>query len=565
MNERADRIMAALERAFREDAVSVRDDTQEVRVCAGTACRSGGGRALVDAFRDEVSRRGLQTEWRVVETGCHGLCGRGPIVVVEPAGIFYPEATEESVPRIVEATLVAARPADELLYRHPGTGRPLAFAAEIPFFAVQTRLVLSLSGRIDPASIDDYLAREGYRALAGALGQDEPGAVLEAVAVSGLRSRLAGRPALGDQWRLALDGSGDERYVVCTADEGDPGAFADRSLVEGNPHAVVEGMLLAAFAVGARRGVVRVRHDHRLAGERLRRAVHECRDRALLGSDVLGSGMSFDIDVDEGSRALVCNDETALLASLEGRRATPRVRPPHPAREGLWGRPTVSADVVAYATIPWIVRHGAAAYAAAGLHGHGGTHIVSVTGQVRDGGLVEMPSGTTLRRVVVDTCGGPRPGRRLKAVQVGGPLGGCVSAAALDEAIDSVAGASGSLAVLDDSTCMVDLARHLLSISQREGCGTCVPCRLGIKRSLEILERIVAGEGRSGDVELLEELGTYCAEGTLCVLGGNAANPVLDTLRSFGDEYQAHIVEKRCPAGACGALIGAPGAVVQGA
>jgi len=555
VSERADRIEAAFAHVFHPSMVSAREGEQEVRVCAATTCAGSGAGAVRDAFRDELTRRGLQQEWRVVETGCRGSCDQGPIVSVEPAGVFYPRVSPASVPRIVAETLVGGRPVEDLLYRHPDTGRPVARAADVPFLLGQRRLVLALAGRIDPASIDDAIAHERYRAFVEALIADEPDDVIDAVEESGLRTRVGDPGSVGSRWRRALDGTHDERFVVCTADEGDPGAFADRTVLESDPHAVIEGMLLAAFAIGARHGVVRVRRDHAAAGERLRGALVECRERGLLGRDILGAGLSFDIEIDAAERMLVCADETALIASLEGRRAVPRIRPPAPTEAGFRGRPTVVSDAVAYAAVPWIVRNGAAAYAAAGLHEHTGTRVFSLSGQVRNGGVVEVPAGTSLRRVVEDIGGGARPGRRLKAVQIGGPLGVCLPATALEAPIDDLAAGSSSLVVLDDRTCMVDLARHLLSISQREGCGTCVPCRLGTKRSLEILERIVDGRGRDGDMELLAELGTYCSQGTLCVLGGNASNPVLGTLRDFADEYEAHITERRCPAGVCRALI----------
>ena len=560
--DRASVVTAALERALHADEVVAHEGAREVRICAGTACHASGRPAVTAAFRDQLVEKGFADTVRVVETGCHGFCEQGPIVVVQPQGLFYPRVRAGDVAGIIAASIAADGIYEKRLYKDPQSGAPIPYERDIPFYAEQRRLVLALNGKIDPYSIDDYLVHGGYAAFAGVLAAGDPEGVIAAVTESGLRGRGGAGFSTGTKWSLTRRSPGDVKYVICNADEGDPGAFMDRSVLEGNPHVVIEGMAIAAFAIGATEGYVYVRAEYPFAVERLGRALEQARERGILGSHVLGSDFSFDVQVNEGAGAFVCGEETALMASIEGRRGMPRTRPPYPAAAGLFGAPTNINNVETLANVPWILTHGADEFAAMGTGSSRGTKIFSLTGKVVNGGLVEVPMGATLRHVIFSVGGGMLPGREFKAVQLGGPSGGCLPADMLDTPIDyeklvatgAIVG-SGGLVVVDDTTCMVDLARFFLQFTQDESCGKCVPCRLGTKRMLETLERICAGDGREGDIELLEELAEYVSEGTLCALGGTAPNPVLTTLRYFRSEYEAHINEKCCPAGRCKALI----------
>jgi NADH-quinone oxidoreductase subunit F len=562
VEERTGAINEALQRALRPEGVVAHEGALEMRICAGTACHASGRVAVREAIKEELAARGLTEKVAVVETGCHGFCEQGPIVVIQPKGVFYPHVRPQDVAAIIEASVQADDVVEKLLYRDPATGQPLALEADIPFYKEQRRLVLSLNGKVDPYSIDDYLTRGGYAALAKVLAEDDPDDIIALIEHSGLRGRGGAGFSTGTKWRFTRRTAGERKYIICNADEGDPGAFMDRSVLEGNPHVVIEGMIIAAFAIGAQEGYVYVRAEYPFAVERLRAALEQARQRGLLGTDILGSGWGFDIQINEGAGAFVCGEETALIASIEGKRGMPRTRPPYPAVSGLWGAPTNINNVETYANVPWIVHNGAEAFAAMGIDESRGTKIFSLTGKVANGGLVEVAMGATLRHIIFTIGGGMLPGRTFKAVQLGGPSGGCLPAEMLDIGIDYEAlmasGAivgSGGLVVVDDTNCMVDLARFFLQFTQDESCGKCVPCRLGTKRMLETLERITEGEGREGDIELLEELSQYIIDGTLCALGGTAPNPVLTTLRYFRDEYEAHINEKRCPAGRCKALI----------
>jgi NADH-quinone oxidoreductase subunit F len=560
--DRAAAIQAALAEALHPDSVVAHEGALEIRICAGTACHASGRLGVRDAVVEELANRGLNGKVAFVETGCHGFCEKGPILVIQPKGIFYAHVRPQDVAAIIEQSIEGDGFVEKRLYRDLHSGEPVPYERDIPFYKGQQRLVLALNGKIDPYSIDDYLSHEGYAALADVLAGDDPDAVIELITESKLRGRGGAGFSTGTKWRFARQAKGETKYVICNADEGDPGAFMDRSVLEGNPHAVLEGMLIAAFAIGAHDGYVYVRAEYPFAVARLDAALVQARERGLLGLDILGTGFAFDVHISEGAGAFVCGEETALIASIEGKRGMPRTRPPFPAVSGLWGRPTNINNVETFANIPWIMTHGAEAFAAMGVGESRGTKIFSLTGKVANGGLVEVPMGATLRHIIFDIGGGMLPGRTFKAVQLGGPSGGCLPDEMLDVKVDyeelSASGAivgSGGLVVVDDTNCMVDLARYFLQFTQDESCGKCVPCRLGTKRMLETLERITAGNGREGDIELLEELAGYIIEGSLCALGGTAPNPVLTTLRYFRDELDAHISERRCPAGQCKALI----------
>ena len=472
----------------------------------------------------------------------------------------------KDVEEIIDTSVVGDGIVERLLYKHPQTGEPLALENDIPFYALQKRVVLELNGKIDPFSLDDYLAHGGYSALAKVLKAADPVAVIDEIEQSGLRGRGGAGFPTAKKWRACRANPGEKHYVICNADEGDPGAFMDRSVLEGNPHSVVEGMIIAAYAIGADNGPVEgyvyVRHEYPFAVERLRWALERARERNLLGEDILGSGFSFDIRVNQGAGAFVCGESTALTASIEGQRGMPRGKHIRTVAHGLWGQPTNLNNVETYANVPWIVNHGAGEFASMGTATSKGTKIFSLTGKVVNGGLIEVPMGATLREVIFDIGGGMLPGREFKGVQLGGPSGGCLTAEVLDEPIDfeslvaagSMMG-SGGMVVLDNTTCMVDFARFFLRFTAEESCGKCVPCRVGTTRMHEILERMAAGTAALDEVELLEQLAADVAEGSLCALGGSAPNPVLSTLRYFKEEVLAHVVEQRCPAKRCRALI----------
>ncbi len=563
---RATKIDRALAALADPSAYLAADDKREIRICAGTACHASGRVALRKAIEKTLMERGLSDAVAVVETGCHGFCEEGPIVVLRPQGLFYPRLQPKDIEEIIDTSVVGDGIVERLLYTDPQSGAPLAHEQDIPFYALQDRIVLALNGKIDPFSLDDYLSHGGYVALATVLKARDPEAVMDEVEKSGLRGRGGAGFSTGRKWRFCRANEGEKHYIICNADEGDPGAFMDRSVLEGNPHSAIEGMIIAAYAIAAGNGPVEgyvyVRHEYPFAVERLRHALARARERNLLGDDILGSGFSFDIRINQGAGAFVCGEETGLIASIEGRRGMPRPRPPYPAVSGLWGQPTNLNNVESYANIPWIVNHGAEAFSAKGTATSKGTKIFSLTGKIVNGGLIEVPMGATLRHVIFAIGGGMLPGREFKAVQLGGPSGGCLPASLLDEPIDyeslMAAGSmmgSGGMVVVDDSTCMVDFAKFFLKFTAEESCGKCVPCRVGTQRMLEILERISAGDADRADVERLEELAEDVIEGSLCALGGTAPNPVLTTLRYFRDEVMAHVEEKRCPAKVCRPLI----------
>lgn len=562
----AGRIRKALKAAADRSAYLTDDAKAEIRVCAGTACHAAGRVALRKAIVKALAAHGLSDTVKVVETGCHGLCEEGPIAVVHPQGLFYPRLKPKDVDEIIATSVVSDGVVERLLYKDPADGEPIAHEADIPFYKLQERIVLALNGKIDPYSIDDYLAHGGYAALATVLEQNDPMGVIDEVEASGLRGRGGAGFPTGRKWRLCRGNPGETHYIICNADEGDPGAFMDRSVFEANPHSLIEGMTIAAFAIGAQsspvEGYVYVRHEYPFAVDRLRAALAQARERSLLGSDILGSGFSFDIRINQGAGALVSGEPTALTASIEGHRGVPRGKHIRTVAHGLWGQPTNLNNVESYANVPWIIRHGAEAFAARGTETSKGTKVFSLTGKVVNGGLIEVPMGATLRHVIFDIGGGMLPGREFKAVQLGGPSGGCLPASLLDDPIDfeSLAAAgsmvgSGGMVVIDDSTCMVDLVKCFLTFTAGESCGTCVPCRVGSRRLLEIMERISEGRGTLDDLERLETLSEDIIDGSLCRLGGSAPNPVLSAIRYFRDELEAHVIEHRCPAKVCRPLI----------
>jgi NADH-quinone oxidoreductase subunit F len=545
-------------------------ERRRVFVCMGTGCKATGGDAVLARLDEVLRQHGLRDEVELVMTGCRGFCENGALVAVRPRGALYCQVRPADVPEIVEQTIAGGAVVERLTYQLPPTpddaapGR-IAAEAEIPFYRHQERVILGMNDRIDPTRIEDYVREGGYAGLARALFDMAPESIIDEVDRAGLRGRGGGGFPTGRKWRVARAAPGDVKYVVCNADEGDPGAFMDRSILEGNPHCVLEGMAVGARAIGATRGYIYIRAEYPLAIERLRIAIGQMRDWGLLGEDVLGSGFSFEIAIKEGAGAFVCGEETALIASIEGRRGMPAARPPYPAIRGLAGQPTVINNVETWANVPHILTGGVEAYAARGTERSRGTKIFSLVGQVNNTGLVEVPMGMTLRELVYEVGGGVKGGRGLKAVQTGGPSGGCIPAHMLHLPIEyeslqeagSIMG-SGGLVVVDETTCMVDLARYFVRFTEKESCGKCVPCRLGTVQMRMILDDICEGRGTEQSLARLEALGRAVSSGSLCGLGQTAPNPVLTTLRYFRDEYLAHVLEKRCPAGACEPLFVAP-------
>jgi NADH:ubiquinone oxidoreductase subunit F (NADH-binding)/(2Fe-2S) ferredoxin/NAD-dependent dihydropyrimidine dehydrogenase PreA subunit len=531
-------------------------------VCAGTGCVSNGSLAIKAALEKEIARHNLAEEVQVVTTGCNGFCANGPIVVEKPDGVFYQLLKEEDIPYLVEEHFLKGRPVERLMYTPAENHHPIPLMKDIPFFAKQQLVALANRGLIDPQSIDEYIARGGYQALVKALTAMSPEDLVEEVKASGLRGRGGAGFPTGRKWEACRASPGEEKYVVCNADEGDPGAFMDRSIVESDPHAVLEGMTIGARAIGASHGFIYIRGEYPLALERLVLAIEQARGYGLLGEDILGSGFSFDVTVSKGAGAFVCGEETSLIGSLEGNLPDPRVRPPYPARCGYLGRPTNINNVETWANIPHIITRGAAWYAGIGTPTSKGTKVFSLVGKVKNTGLVEVPMGITMREIVFDIGGGVPGGRKFKAVQTGGPSGGCIPERLLDTPVDyesltragSIMG-SGGMIVMDEGTCMVEVARYFLSFTQDESCGKCSPCREGTRHMLSILEGITQGRGEEGDIELLEQMGGLIKDTALCGLGNTAPNPVLTTIRYFRDEYEAHIRDKRCSAGVCKPLI----------
>ena len=531
-------------------------------VCMGTGCMSSASAELRQDLREELVKHNLGEQVEVRRTGCFGFCEQGPIVVVHPGEIFYTQVKPRDVKAIVEEHILGGRWVERLLFRDPATDAIAESWHKIGFYGKQERIVLHNCGIIDPENIDHYLARGGYQALRKALTEMSPEQVIEEVLKAGLRGRGgAGFPA-GRKWTFARQASGTPKYVICNADEGDPGAFMNRSLLEGDPHAVLEGLCIAGYAVGAERGFIYVRAEYPLAVERIRKAIQVSRERGMLGKNIFDSGFDFEIEVRLGAGAFVCGEETALMRSIEGQRGMPRSRPPYPAQRGLRDQPTTINNVETLASAALIIRHGWEWYAAFGTEKSKGTKTFALTGKINNTGLVEVSMGTTLRELIFDIGGGIRDGRQFKMVQTGGPSGGCIPASMVDTPVDyeslqaagSIMG-SGGLVVMDERNCAVDIAHYFLSFTKAESCGKCPPCRVGIARMLEILERIKAGQGTVEDLERLESLAQTVKDGSLCGLGQTAPNPVLTTLRYFRDEYLTHITQHQCPAAACQGLI----------
>jgi NADH:ubiquinone oxidoreductase subunit F (NADH-binding)/(2Fe-2S) ferredoxin len=533
-----------------------------VLICHGTGCASGGSPKVLETFREELQKKNLDKEVLVIATGCHGMCEFGPIVVVYPEGTFYSQVKPEDVAEIVEEHLYKGRIVNRLLYKEPISAQKVCHYKEIPFYGKQHRIVLSNCGYINPDNIDEYISRDGYQALGKCITEMSPAAVIEEMKKSGLRGRGGGGFPTGLKWSFCAASPGNKKYVICNADEGDPGAFMDRSILEGDPHAVLEGMMIGAYAMGADEGYIYCRAEYPLAIKRLQTAIHQATEYGLLGANVLGTDFSFDLHIKEGAGAFVCGEETALMASIEGQRGMPRPRPPFPAVKGLWGKPTNINNVETWANVPRIMLQGAECFAAMGTEKSKGTKVFALTGKVKNTGLVEVPMGITIREIVYEIGGGIIGDKKFKAVQIGGPSGGCLVEEHLDLPVDyeslTAAGAimgSGGLVVLDESNCMVDTAKFFLEFTQRESCGKCVPCREGTKKMLDILTRITEGNGKPEDLDTLQYLGEQIKATSLCALGGTAPNPVLTTLKYFRHEYEAHINEKRCPAGACQNLL----------
>jgi NADH-quinone oxidoreductase subunit F/NAD(P)H dehydrogenase (quinone)/NADP-reducing hydrogenase subunit HndC len=531
-------------------------------LCGGTGCHSTGTAEFQQALFKELERQSLGEEVKIIETGCDGFCAVGPVMLVQPDGIFYQKLKTKDIPHLVEEHFLKGRPVKRLFYTEPASRETIPTMSEIPFFAHQMLWAMRNKGAIDPEVIDEYIATDGYFGAAKALKEMTPEQIIEQMKISGLRGRGgAGFPA-GLKWEFASKSSGDHKYVLCNADEGDPGAFMDRSLLEADPHAVLEGMIIAAKAINAHQGYIYARTEYPLAVRRLGIAIEQAREYGLLGEDILGTGFNFDISIYQGAGAFVCGEETALMRSIEGKRGMPRPRPPFPAYKGLWDKPTILNNVETLANVAQIILRGGEWYASVGTETSKGTKVFALSGDVNTVGLVEVPMGTTLETIIYDIGGGIPNKKKFKAVQLGGPSGGCVPEQHLDTPVDyeeiAKVGAimgSGGVIVMDENTCMVDMARFFMDFVQDESCGKCTPCREGTRRLLQILDKICVGKGKPEDIATLELLSGIIKEASLCGLGQTGPNPVLSTLRYFKDEYDAHIHEKRCPAKRCVALL----------
>ncbi len=530
---------------------------KQVLVCGGTACVASNSQNLQTALHKELAEKGLENIVSVIQTGCHGFCENGPIVTIYPEGTFYVHVKAADAKDIVEQHIMKGEVIESLLYMDPVTHRRVQTHADVPFYKKQVRRVLARCGLIDPENIGEYIAMDGYQGLAKALTMD-PQAVIDEVKLSGLRGRGGAGFPTGKKWQFCRDAAGDKKYIICNADEGDPGAFMDRSILEGDPHSVLEGMCIGGYAIGADEAYIYCRAEYPLALHRLKVAIQQAEEVGLLGERILGSDFNFKIHIKKGAGAFVCGEETALIASIEGRRGTPSPRPPFPANCGLWGKPTNNNNVETWANVANIIRNGASWFNAIGTKTSPGTKVFALTGKIDNTGLAEVPMGISMREIIFDIGGGIPDGKAFKAVQIGGPSGGCLPDEMLDTPVDfdslSDIGAmmgSGGLVIMDETTCMVDVAKFFVSFTQAESCGKCAPCREGTKRMLEILMRITKGQGTKRDFDLLKELANNIKLAALCGLGQSAPNPVLSTIRYFQDEYEAHIKERRCPAGVC--------------
>jgi len=536
----------------------------QVLVCGGTGCTSSGSPAIIERLHEEIKKNGLEDEVQVVRTGCFGLCALGPIMIVYPEGCFYSAVKEEDIPEIVSEHLLKGRIVEHLLYKETVTENGIKPLNDTNFYKKQHRVALRNCGVINPENIDEYIAVDGYQALGKVLNEMTPEQVIQTILDSGLRGRGGAGFPTGKKWQLArtIVQDGGQKYVCCNADEGDPGAFMDRSVLEGDPHVVIEAMAIAGYAIGATQGYIYVRAEYPIAVQRLRIAINQAREYGLLGKNIFGKGFDFDLDIRLGAGAFVCGEETALMTSIEGKRGEPRCRPPFPAEKGLFQRPTVLNNVETYANVPQIILKGADWFSSMGTEKSKGTKVFALGGKINNTGLVEIPMGTTLREIVYEIGGGIPSGKKFKAAQTGGPSGGCIPTEHLDIKIDydnliaigSMMG-SGGLIVMDEDNCMVDIAKFFLEFTVDESCGKCTPCRIGTKRLYEMLHKITSGNGTLEDLDKMEKLCYYIKNNSLCGLGQTAPNPVLSTLRYFKDEYMAHVVDKKCPAGVCTHLL----------
>ena len=542
--------------------IKLKDYRTYFMICAGTGCVSTNSLKVKEALEKEIRKHKLQDEVKVIATGCIGFCERGPIAVVQPDDVFYQLLTEEDVPLLVEEHLLNGRPVEKLMYTSAKGEKPIPRMADIDFFKHQQFVVLRNRGRMDPEEIGQYISFDGYTALAKALKSMSSKQIIEEIKASGLRGRGGAGFPTGMKWELCRKSPGNDKYLICNADEGDPGAYMDRSILEADPHAVLEGMAIGAKAMGAQKGFIYVRDEYPLAVKRIKKAIEQAGDHGMLGQNIMNSGFNFEVEVVRGGGAFVCGEETALMASIQGKVGRPRSRPPYPVEKGLWGKPTNNNNVETWANVPIIIREGAAWYSSLGTEKSKGTKVFSLVGNINNSGLVEVPMGIPLRKIIYDIGGGIPGGKKFKAVQSGGPSGGCIPADLLDLPVDfeelTKAGAimgSGGLIVMDEETCMVDVALYFVSFLVEESCGKCTPCRVGLQRMKEMLEAITHGEGQQGDIERLEKLAATIQDGSLCGLGQTAPNPVLTTIKYFRDEYEAHIRDRKCPAGVCKALI----------
>ena len=549
--------------ALRASIIKSRDAQKPcITVCGGTGCHSFGSEDVTGAFKKEIKRQNLGAKIDIKVTGCHGFCEKGPVVVIKPKNIFYQQVKADDIPEIVAETVVKGNIIDRLLYTDPATGKKITYEHEVPFYKEQERLVFGSNGLIDPNVIEDYLALGGYAALAKALSKMTPEAVIEEVKKAGLRGRGGGGFPAATKWETCRNAEGNTRYIICNCDEGDPGAFMDRSLMEGNPHSVLEGMVIGAYAIGGHQGYIYVRNEYPLAVKNARIAIEQAEKLGLLGKNILGSGFDFSVKISRGGGAFVCGESTALMASLEGKVGEPRAKYVHTSEKGLWEQPTNLNNVETWANVPLIIKNGADWYGKIGSEGSKGTKIFSLVGKINNTGLIEVPMGVALKDIIYGIGGGIPDGKKFKAVQTGGPSGGCIPESLLNLPVDfdeldkagSMMG-SGGMIIMDENTCMVDIAKYFVNFLEGESCGKCLPCREGLKRMSQILADITEGRGKEGDIELLERLSAILIDTSLCALGSTAPNPVLTTLRYFRDEYEAHIKDRRCPAGVCKELV----------